>query len=88
MARAHATVAALAGRGLNRVWSMSLLFRAAKAGGRLRCQQHGGVFDLPENVGGAVFFPSTLKHRVQPVAAGRRESLVQWWNAEIKTRSC
>ncbi|PKL75150.1 MAG: hypothetical protein CVV27_16870 [Candidatus Melainabacteria bacterium HGW-Melainabacteria-1] len=53
------------------------------AGGRLQLERPER--DLPRNQGLAIVFPSYLNHRVEPLSAGRRWSLVAWAHGDAFT---
>lgn len=50
-------------------------------GGLLDVRGTDGVETAPREIGTVVFFPATTVHRVTPVTAGRRLSLVAFWSA-------
>ena len=61
--------------------SMSVVLQHAETGGVLEIQGR----DLPAvGPGDCVIFPSSLMHRVTPVEAGARESLVAWFERRHK----
>lgn len=47
-------------------------------GGVLEFNENGAIRAVPQRAGCPVIFPSWLLHRVTPVTAGRRYSLVAW----------
>ena len=59
--------------------SLSIVLQHAEAGGHLEIKNH----DLPDmQLGDCVLFDSSTYHRVTPVQAGVRESLVAWFERE------
>jgi PKHD-type hydroxylase len=47
-------------------------------GGLFEFNENGAIRSVPQKAGCPVMFPSWLLHRVSPVTAGRRYSLVAW----------
>lgn len=47
-------------------------------GGSLEFNENGAIHAVPQRAGCPVMFPSWLLHRVSPVTAGKRYSLVAW----------
>jgi len=47
-------------------------------GGDLEMNPGGNIITVPRGLGLVVFFPSFLLHRVRPLTAGTRKSLVTW----------
>ena len=41
------------------------------------------VVTLKPELGGAVIFPSSVRHRVRKIKSGRRESLVGWYGGPL-----
>ena len=59
--------------------SLSIIMQHAEQGGALEIKDHDPIELAP---GDCVLFPSSMYHRVTPVEAGLRESLVAWFEKQ------
>jgi predicted 2-oxoglutarate/Fe(II)-dependent dioxygenase YbiX len=72
----------LSAKPIRKISSITLL-NDTFAGGKLALWYMGKRYSFPFNAGDIVFFPSFIQHKVDPVEAGVRYSLVSWSYGEF-----